>query len=246
MASMELSALQSNLSQAWPTESIPVNEATVGLNLMPVLQCNALGFLVTVGADLTISLYIAEGCGPSSVQNSGTLTVKTLRTNPASFLPTNLTVYQSYTINIMTSFSVDHNAMGSYIVRLIPKGHGTTPSSYTTLTTVLTSTPKGEEGISTETNGAMSEAEAASTTVQRKTCYNMPKLPPFLALNSRGVNFVAIFGGSFSNKTEKVQTSSTCKALSQLLNRQKILLLLTYRHCTRREDLWMKSPDHSF
>ncbi|VDK34212.1 unnamed protein product [Taenia asiatica] len=191
-------------------------------------------------------LYIAEGYGPFSVQSSGTLAVKTLRTNPASFLPTNLMVYQSYTINIMTYLSVNHNAMGSYIVRPVPKGHGTTPSSSTTLTTVLTSAPKGEEGISMEKNGAMSGAEVASTTVQRKTCYNMPKLTPFLALNSRGINFVAISGGSFSNETGKVQTSPTCEVLIQLLNRQKVLLLLTYRRCTRREDLGMKSPDHSF
>ncbi|KAL5103072.1 hypothetical protein TcWFU_005342 [Taenia crassiceps] len=169
---VQLLVRPADLPQAPSVGIVPVNETTVSFDVMPVLRPDVLGFIVTVDADLTISFCLGESSGPLSVNNNGTLAVRALRTGPASFLLTGLTPYHSYSVNITTLFSIDHNTMRSCDVRLVPPGYDATASSSTApVTTVPTSTVKKEEeeeeDVTTERNVTMDTTEAVSTTAQQ-------------------------------------------------------------------------------
>lgn len=56
-----------DFSRAPPVEIIPVSATAMGLNLMPVLRCKDLRFLVTFDGDLTVSFHTDEGYGSFSV-----------------------------------------------------------------------------------------------------------------------------------------------------------------------------------
>ncbi|KAL5971049.1 hypothetical protein TSMEX_001220 [Taenia solium] len=166
---VELLIPSADLPQAPSVEIVPVNETTVSLNLMPVPRPDALGFIVTVDADLTISFCLDETSGPLLIENNGTLAVKALRTGPASFLLTGLKPYQSYFINVTTLFAVNYNTASIHVLRPVSLGYSTTPSSPTTpLTTVSTSTTKREEEVTTAKNGTTGTTEASLTTAQQK------------------------------------------------------------------------------
>ncbi|VDK23760.1 unnamed protein product [Taenia asiatica] len=119
---VELLVPSADLPQAPSVEIVPVNEATVSLNLMPVPRPDALGFIVTVDADLTISFCLDETSGPLLIENNGTLAVKALRTGPASFLLTGLKPYQSCFINVTTLFAVNYNTTSIHVLRPVSLG----------------------------------------------------------------------------------------------------------------------------
>lgn len=60
-----------DLPQAPLVEIVVVNETTVSLNLMPVPRSDALGFIVTVDADVAISFCLAESNGPLQIDSNG-------------------------------------------------------------------------------------------------------------------------------------------------------------------------------